>query len=925
MKSFLIGLLGMAAVACGQEHAWRYEVGTLAPNQQNLPVDVEASGSVAMILQPVPGGRKAVVYRRDGTGTWAEEDELSTGTAITAAALNASQEMAAIGVGNVVEIHRPSFPPDWQYFGSAGSIVLPVDEEAVRISIDGNYAAVQTNGSGAGILDPVVRVYEFAGGAWTEVNHFRFTPPPETFGGAGVSGLCLRGTRLVAASQAADEVQVRERTAAGGPWETVATIDVTALGLKNPGAVALAGDRLAVVAEAATGGVLQVEAFSRNTGGTDAWGHAGTVRAGTANDAYLTLDADGPNLVVMSLPRPELLVFHEVATADFYGPGAGATGWAHEATRDLGHVNGSPSLLTVRSGLKFVAVAGDDALFGLADEAYAGGGASWAATVFRRAASWAQVQRIDGPGAPAGLGKSISMSGGIIAVGMPDDAWMGAQTGAVMLWGLAVTGEDSGQILIPLGRVVSPAPQAGARFGESVAVHTGEDSLFSGMVLVVGEPGRDGGKGAAYWFGGLLGEVGPGTALAHGETLAAGDEFGASVAVTGNPLGSSEGATTMAVGMPGDDDAGADAGAVIVFGRDTGSPTTWSRLTKRVRPATIPGAAFGSGVAFFGPGDTLLGVSQPPIGGASGRVAVLGRNEGGSDAWGVQQTLTPPAGSPPGFGRSVAGDLLTLAVGATGNTGGTGKAYLYAYNALAGDPFSTVSGTSTEGPSFGSSVAVSNLNLCVGSPKAASGAGRISTWGQLGPTLGVLDLLYHQTGTAGEALGTAVGSYFIYSAGGAPGADFSGTNHGGVVLNRAGSYEVWAKSRGTALMPQWLPQQDADGDGQANLIEFALGSDPLSGSSLGPFTMVPGTYSGLSMEPSMMWTVPAPGYSQRYLDFRMQRSEALGSWQTADWSSAAGVRHFLRQGRPRQFYRLSPLYPWFGRPSGDTGIIVTPL
>ena len=929
MKWFLAAVGMMVAVAAAQEQALRYEVGTLAPNQQNVPVDVDLSGSVALVLQPTDGGRSAVVYRRDGAGAWALEDVLTSGT-ITAAALSASTEVAAVGVGNVVEIHQPAFPPNWVYFGTTSSIVLPNDEVARRIVIDGNYAAVVTEAVGLVIESQVVRIFEFSGGSWTQVKNFTYPPPPGLFGSNWVGGLSLRGTRLAVANTTGDTVEIRERGAAAGAWEVVATIDLGSLGLSEPMSLAVDGDRLAVVAESAAGGIPQVEAFSRNAGGTNAWGRTGTVQPGEVGTGLLTLDADGGNLAVISIPSPQLFYFDESGSADIYGPGGGATGWAHEAHRELGPINGFPSSLSLGSQLNYAAISGNDVWFGLADEGYPGGSAAWAATVFRRGsggpAGWMQVQVIDGWGEAEGLGRSIAMGGGLIAVGMPDDAWFGPDTGSVMVWALFVTGEDEGQVLLPLGRVMSPTPQAGARFGESVAVYSGSGSPFGGGILVVGAPDRDGGKGAAYRFDIQSGRIQPGVALVPGETLAVGDAFGESVSVTGNPLSlTSQLATTIAVGAPGDDDAAADAGAVFVFGRNVGGTGNWGRRTKRARPAGVSGENFGAKVSFFGPIDTLMAVTRPPTAGTNGEVAVLAKDAGGSNAWGQQVVLDAPAGSPPGFASSIGGSSFFLGVGATANIGGTGKAYVYPYNSPTWEPVIEAVGTAAEGPSFGSAVSVSDMQLCVGSPKAASGAGKISVWGRAGGDFTDWNLLFHQTGQAGASLGAAVGNYHIYSAAGAPGADVSGPDDGAVVVNRAGSYEIWAKARGSAIQPGWLPQDDADGDGQANLIEFSLGSNPALASSRGVFRLDPGVYSsGLSSGEAMIWDLPVTGYPQDFLDLRVERSDALTIWGTADWESTAGRRYYLREGRPRQFYRLAPLYPWFGPASGDGGIIFVP-
>lgn len=916
-KWFVAGLLGWVLPVSGQENALRYEAGILAPNQQNRVVAVEASGNVGLVLRPVPGGAEAAVYRRNGSGVWAEEDVLTSGE-ITAVALDASSEMAAVGVDNVVEVHRPSFPPNWTYFGTAGSMVLPVDEEVVGVAVDGPYAAVLAESSGSLGGDERVRMFELAGGTWSEVADFTLALLPGDLFPPRISGLALEGTRLAITGAAGDVIEIHERDAPGGAWGTVATIDGGTLGLEEFGDVALAGDRLAVTAVQAGSEVPRVEAFSRNLGGADAWGHAGTVHVAPVGIGGLRLDADGDRLVVMGLPELSLFFFGGLAEANFYGAGGGATGWAHEARRDLGRLNGFGVLsLGPTAAADLLAVTGEDAWFGLADEEYFEGAAGWAAVVHRRGGGgWGQVQLIEGPGVADGLGKSLSMENGVLAVGMPDDSWMGAETGSVMLWWVAVSGQEGGQAMVPLGRITSPSPQAGERFGASVAVFAGGDGFFpADVVVAVGAPGRNGGAGAAYVFEPGLSGNSAGMALEPAEGLAAGDAFGSSVAVGGGTE-----ADWIGVGSPGDDDAASNAGAVFVFERDLGGVDAWGRRAKRTRPAGVSGTGFGTKMSGFEDDGDFLLATRPPVLGSPGQVAVFGRDEGGADAWGVDAVIEAPAGSPPGFGASVDGGFFSMAIGATGNAGGTGKAYVYSHGTSGWTQLLEAAGTATEGPSFGSEVAVSYLHLCVGSPAAGGGNGRLSVWGQRGPILADWGLLYHQSGSSGEGLGSAVGSWIIYGAAGAPGSNFSGPGNGQVVVNRAGSYEVWAKSHEPSILPRWKPEQDADEDGQANLIEFALESDPTSAASRGIFALERGVYHPTTTaDPAMVWMVPDPAYATTFLDLKVEVSPTLESWTTAEYEGASTERYYLTGGALRRFYRLSPLYPWFDSPSGGGG------
>jgi hypothetical protein len=149
--------------------------------------------------------------------------------------------------------------------------------------------------------------------------------------------------------------------------------------------------------------------------------------------------------------------------------------------------------------------------------------------------------------------------------------------------------------------------------------------------------------------------------------LGAGDEFGTAVAASPD---------LIAVGAPGDDREGSEAGAVHLFAAGAGGFTEESVL---VGPDARTGDRFGASLALSG---GLLAVGAPgrdEDGSAAGAVYVYQQD---GDAWQAVATLrAPDAATGARFGTSVAFlDAGRLAIGASGHNGdeyGAGAAYLF--------------------------------------------------------------------------------------------------------------------------------------------------------------------------------------------------------------------------------------------------------
>jgi hypothetical protein len=155
---------------------------------------------------------------------------------------------------------------------------------------------------------------------------------------------------------------------------------------------------------------------------------------------------------------------------------------------------------------------------------------------------------------------------------------------------------------------------------------------------------------------------------------ATGDNFGAGIALDGDRL---------AVGAPYTDLAGgANQGVVYLFARN---PQTgdWIQSHKLTAPVIQEGGLFGEQVALQG--DTLVvGAPRERVNGVlqQGAVYIFGRNQGGTDTWGLVTTLTDDSiGSLGLFGSDLALTEDLLLIGAEGadadGVSGKGAAYLY--------------------------------------------------------------------------------------------------------------------------------------------------------------------------------------------------------------------------------------------------------
>ncbi len=266
---------------------------------------------------------------------------------------------------------------------------------------------------------------------------------------------------------------------------------------------------------------------------------------------------------------------------------------------------------------------------------------------------------------------------------------------------------------------------AGDQFGFSVAV--------SGETIVIGAPFADvlgvDDAGAIYVF------VHDGASFVEeaklvASDLAFGDHFGWSVAISGE---------TIIAGSPHANTIGSDAGAAYVF---VHNGADWTEEAKLVGSSTATGFQFGRSVSID---DDIAVIGAPAIAtGTAGKAYVFARSSG---IWG-QQALLAASDSIPGnsFGwsASVAGNrALVGAINANGQANNSGAAYAYVQSGTSWTQEAKIApANGASGDLFGASVSLfSSVIGAIGASGeddngSSSGAAYVyrrsgSTWSQL--------------------------------------------------------------------------------------------------------------------------------------------------------------------------------------------------
>ncbi len=370
----------------------------------------------------------------------------------------------------------------------------------------------------------------------------------------------------------------------GNAWREVAeaTANDAATGDWLGFSVDLDGSMMAAGARRDSADSGSVYVFGRNQGGTDGWGQIAKLRASAAGagDFYgVDVAVDGDHVMVG-------------ADGDFNVGAQAGTVWVNRRDGPFTWTQvrflGAPDAAAGDRFGRSLDLDGEVLVVG----AWGKNGTSpdeGAAYVFHRNQTlpdwWDFVAKLTASDAAIldWLGLSVGVSGDTVVAGAPSN--LGSEPGAAYLFRRNQGGADA------WGQIAQLAPADGAggdKFGDAVAI--------SGDLVVVGARLHDGAAtdaGAVYLFGRNQGGADAWGQIAKlsASDAAAGDEFGARVALDGD---------TLVVGARLDDDAGASSGAAYVFERNQGGADAWGQVAKLTASDGAAGDRFGEGVAVSG-------------------------------------------------------------------------------------------------------------------------------------------------------------------------------------------------------------------------------------------------------------------------------------------------------------------------------------
>lgn len=277
-----------------------------------------------------------------------------------------------------------------------------------------------------------------------------------------------------------------------------------------------------------------------------------------------------------------------------------------------------------------------------------------------------------------------------------------------LAWMVASAGAQQPDTL----RHALPAPPTGAQSGAQLGWSVAVDDIYT----VVGAPFDDIGgpdSGVVKVFHTTTG------ALLHvlaNPTPASGDNFGYSVAVSGN---------RVVVGANRDDTAATNAGSVYVYDLSTGTPTVPITVLNKASP--VAGDNFGNSVAISGT-RVVVGAYLDDAGATDSGSAHVFDLTSPTPTVPVATLNNPSPGSSNGFGISVAISGNRVLVGAYRNDPGAvadaGAAYVYDVTNFPSTvpAYTLTKPIPTAFDNFGTSVAISGNLAVVGAPSDDLGA-----------------------------------------------------------------------------------------------------------------------------------------------------------------------------------------------------------
>lgn len=229
--------------------------------------------------------------------------------------------------------------PSW-----VSDTLIPLSNAAYRVlgaDLDGSRLAllVDRASSVAGI-DQSVYLYDLLGTTWVYRVEIGVAISNATEGVTLYANtLDLDGDRLAIAMPLLNTIQIHEKDEGGvNVWGMVAAISNAPAGMTQLGySLALDGTRLAASAVEAASQQPTVLVYSKDTGGVDQWGYAGTLLDGQAGASAITLDSDGTHLAALSLPKLDsAFTTGRQQTLWVFGDGAGPGGWVLERAQLTG-------------------------------------------------------------------------------------------------------------------------------------------------------------------------------------------------------------------------------------------------------------------------------------------------------------------------------------------------------------------------------------------------------------------------------------------------------------------------------------------------------------------------------------------------------------------------------------------------------------
>lgn len=318
------------------------------------------------------------------------------------------------------------------------------------------------------------------------------------------------------------------------------------------------------------------------------------------------------------------------------------------------------------------------------------------------------------------FGAAVAISGDRVVVGSPDSESGASKAGRIRLFDMASSDPKS-----PVATIENPSPAADDGFGSAVGI--------SGSLVAVGTPGDDTGAanaGCIYIFNASAPDPAIPQQVIPNPEPATGDEFGKSVAISGNLL---------VIGVGSDDGDGTDSGRAYVFDLAGPTPTVPSRVLSNPSPAS--GDRFGDAVSIWGSRVVIGAPYDDATGADSGKAYVFDLSSPTPTVpWLSLDNPTPAADDK--FGSAVAISADRLVVSSPDDDLGVSNAgvvHVYLLASPTTPEISLQGPTPAVGDRFGNAVATSDIRVVVGAAlrDSPTDSGRVYSFNLTLPTPGV--------------------------------------------------------------------------------------------------------------------------------------------------------------------------------------------